>query len=329
MKDITGMDSDHSIEDLQNHSGKRRAVVLINLGGPHDQAGVGEFLFRLFNDPFILPYGRFLRYGLARMLSLLRTRKAQAIYQAMNCGGGSPLYINTQAQAKALSDVLQTPTFVAMRYAPPYIEDVVEEVYQSKPDEIILLPLYPQYSMTTTQSALQTWFKAALGKPHIPTQWVSYFYDHPLFIRAYAELITPILAKAKAYGEPRIVLSAHGLPVELVEKGDPYPEQVHAGAKALSQFLNQDVFVSYQSRVGPKRWLDPSTESMIHETGALGLPLVVVPFAFVSEHSETLYELDTEYRHIAEQAGVPYYGRVPALGTNATFIKCLAQLVET
>lgn len=304
----------------------RRAVVLMSLGAPHDSAGVHNFLLRLFNDPFITPYGRWVRFALAHVVARLRTPKTQDIYRIMNCGGGSPLYANTQAQAHALSELIQTPVFVAMRHAPPFIESVVEEVYQSQPDEIILLPLYPQYSLTTTRSALQAWFVAAASKPAISTKWIPYFYDAPLFIRAHAELITPVLAKASTYGEPRILLSSHGLPVEIAN-GDPYQAQVHAGAAALGRYLGREVHVCYQSRVGPKKWLEPSTEQAIREAGALGLPLVVVPFSFVSEHSETLFELDIQYRNIAEQAGVPYYGRAPALGTNATFIKCLSELV--
>lgn len=159
----------------------KRVVVLLNLGGPHNGEGVRDFLFRLFNDPFIIPYNKPLRWCLAQLISRLRTSKAQAIYSSIGSSGGSPLFAETQKQAQALEKVLGMQTFVAMRYAPPFIEDVVHEVYACEPDEIILLPLYPQYSMTTTQSAIQTWFQAAAAHPITPTHWVPYFFDDPLF----------------------------------------------------------------------------------------------------------------------------------------------------
>lgn len=306
----------------------KRIIVLLNLGGPHNSDGVRNFLFRLFNDPFIIPYNKVLRWCLAQIISRLRTNKAKAIYRAIGSSGGSPLFDETQKQAQALEQETGIKTFVAMRYAPPFIEDVVHKVYADNPDEITLIPLYPQYSMTTTQSALQTWFQTASTHPITPTYWVPYFFDEPLFLQAHAELIQPVYEQASQYGTPRILLSAHGLPVELVEKGDPYPSQVQAGAQALGQILGHEVHVAYQSRVGPKKWLEPSTEHAIKQAGELQIPLVVVPFAFVSEHSETLYELDIEYQEIAQKYGVPFYGRVPALGTQSVFIKCLKKLVE-
>lgn len=313
---------------MMNRENKNCFIVLLNLGGPHDSNGVEDFLFRLFKDPFILPYSKPIRWILARLISRLRTPKAKAIYNAIGPSGGSPLYINTMHQADALQSATGCRSFVAMRYAPPFIEDVVHAVYAAQPDEIILLPLYPQYSMTTTQSAIQTWFQAAAPYPATATRWVPHFFDDPLFLQAHSELIMPVYRQASAYGTPTILLSAHGLPIELVRKGDPYPQQVQAGAHALSQILGLKVQVSYQSRVGPKKWLEPTTEQAIQQAGKTGTPLVVVPFAFVSEHSETLYELDIEYSEMAKKYDVPYYGRVPALGIHPTFIQCLKKLVE-
>lgn len=306
----------------------KQVVVLLNLGGPRHKSGIQNFLFRLFNDPFILPYSKPFRWLLAQLISRLRAPKARKIYEMINEDGSSPLFEETEAQAQALSKELGIQVFTAMNYAPPYISDVVDKVYKHNPDQIVLLPLYPQYSMTTTQSALQVWFQAALKYAPVDTKWVSSFFDCGLFLRAHAELIEPIYEEAAKHGDPIILLSAHGLPVELVEKGDPYPQQVQVGASKLGKLLNKKVSVSYQSRVGPKAWLKPSTEEAIKQAGKEKRPLVVVPFAFVSEHSETLVELDIEYAELAHEAGVPFFGRAPSLGTHKLFIKALASLVK-
>ena len=306
----------------------KKTVVLMNLGGALDSNGVQDFLFQLFNDPFILPYSRFPRWLLAQLISRVRKSKTQAIYRSISPVGGSPIYQNTLDQAQALEALMGCKVFVAMRYAPPFIHNVVREVYATSPDEIILVPLYPQYSMTTTQPALQAWFQASSQYELVPTRWIPYFYDHPLFLQSYADLIRPFYEEASAYGKPKILLSSHGLPVSLVAKGDPYPVQVQAGGKALAEILGCDVDVCYQSRVGPKKWLEPSLGQALEEAGRLGSPVVVVPFAFVSEHSETLYELDIEYKEFAHKCGVPYYGRVPALGSYPPFVELLSNLVS-
>lgn len=312
----------------ENLKPNKTAVVFLNLGGPHNRDGVHNFLFRLFNDPFIIPYPKLVRLVLAKFIAYLRTPKAQKMYQLIHADGGSPLYYETCLQAQAFEQKTGHPTYVAMRYAPPFIEDVVKNVYTDNPDRIILLPLYPQYSMTTTQSALQKWFQSAASFSCIPTTWVPHFHDHPLFIKAHADLIRPIYEQAAQYGKPRIILSAHGLPVDLVAQGDPYPLQIEAGAAALSRILNETVHVCYQSRVGPKKWLEPSLHTTLKQAGKDKVPVVVVPFAFVSEHSETLYELDIEYKNIADQFNIPYYGRVPALGCTDLFMNTLDSLIN-
>ena len=312
---------------------ERIAVVLFNLGGPDAPAAVRPFLFNLFNDPAIIGLPTMLRWLVAWSIAYRRAPVARAIYDRI--GGGSPLLANTEAQASALAralddDALQV--FVAMRYWGPRADQTAAAVAAFAPHRIVLLPLYPQFSTTTTASSLRDWARAAHAAGlDAPTHVVCCWPETAGFVQATAALIRPALQAAAPAGQPRLLFSAHGLPERVVAAGDPYPGQVARTAAAIVAALNQpalDWVLCYQSRVGPLRWIGPSTDQEIRRAGADGVSLVVCPIAFVSEHSETLVELDIEYRHLAERAGVPRFVRVPAVGTHPDFIAGLVSLVR-
>lgn len=312
----------------------RTAIVLFNLGGPDSPEAVRPFLFNLFNDPAIIGAPGPIRWALARFISWRRAPVAREIYA--NIGGRSPLLENTEAQARALqaalSDLGAVEVFIAMRYWHPLTEEAVAEVAAYGPDRVLLLPLYPQYSTTTSGSSIGAWrVAAAAAGLAVPTTTVCCYPTEPGFVAELAGLLRPALEKAGARGKPRLLFSAHGLPKKIVDGGDPYQWQVEASAAAVAEALGDpdlDWVVCYQSRVGPLEWIGPSTEDEIGRAGADGRPVVVLPIAFVSEHSETLVELDIEYRHLAEQKGVPAYVRVPTVDAGAHFVAGLAALVE-
>jgi ferrochelatase len=308
----------------------RQAVVLFNLGGPDGPEAVRPFLFNLFNDKAIIGAPAPIRYLLARLISTRRAPVARTIYAQL--GGASPLLANTKAQARALASVLggETRVFVAMRYWHPLARETAREVKAFAPERVVLLPLYPQFSTTTTASSLADWHRAAAEAGlRAPTRAVCCYPTQAGFVAAQTELLRAALVKTRAHGEPRVLFSAHGLPKRVVAKGDPYPDQVEASTASIVAALGEaiDHVVCYQSRVGPLEWIGPETSAEIERAGRERRPLVVVPVAFVSEHSETLVELDIEYRHLAERAGVPRYERVATVMTHAAFIAGLAELV--
>jgi len=312
----------------------RTAVVLFNLGGPDRPEAVRPFLFNLFQDKAIIGLPAPLRQMVAWLIAKRRFKVAQDIYARI--GGASPLLKETQAQADALAAALgpDSRVFIAMRYWHPMTRAAVAEVKAWQPERVVLLPLYPQFSTTTTQSSLAAWHaEAARAGLAAPTQAICCYPTLSGMIAAQAEAIDVALTQA---GEgARILFSAHGLPKRIVARGDPYAEQVEMTAAAIIAALAEshgrrdlDTQVCYQSRVGPVEWLGPYTDDEIRRAGAEKKALVVAPIAFVSEHSETLVELDMDYALVADQAGVPRYLRVPTLGTHPRFIAALARLVE-
>ena len=308
----------------------RIAVVLFNLGGPDSLEAVQPFLRNLFSDPAIIRLPGFLRLPLARFISSRRASKAKEIYRQI--GGSSPILGQTEAQARALEAALgadeEWRAFVCMRYWHPMTEKVVQRVRKFAPDWIVLLPLYPQYSTTTTGSAFKAW-RATVARLNTPTHSVRSYPTDEGFISASVELVKQGLADAGA--KPvRLLFSAHGLPERIIKAGDPYQTQVEETARAIAARLdNVDWVVCYQSRVGPLKWIGPSTESEIHRAATDKVGIVLYPLSFVSEHSETLVELDIEYRHLADKAGVTTYVRVPTVGTHPLFISGLARLVRS
>ena len=312
-------------------SPRRIAVVLMNLGGPDGPEAVRPFLFNLFNDPAIIGLPGIVRTPLAKFISSKREEEAKANYAMM--GGGSPLLPETKKQAAALTDRLQRDwprddvrVFIAMRYWNPMTPETTAAVEAFGPDQVVLLPLYPQFSTTTTRSSLKAWREHYRGPGRISA--VCCYPEATGWIEAQAALITEQLEKA-GDRPVRVLFSAHGIPETLVDKkGDPYQEQVERTVFAVIQRLSlQDWSICYQSRVGPLKWLGPSTPEAIEQAGLDGIGVVVVPIAFVSEHVETLVELDVEYGHLAEEKGVAPYIRVPAVGVADDFIESLAEAV--
>jgi protoporphyrin/coproporphyrin ferrochelatase len=310
------------------------AIVLFNLGGPDCPEAVEPFLFNLFNDPAIIAAPRPIRWLLAKLVSRRRAPIAREIYG--HIGGRSPLLENTAAQARALEarlrDLGEVRCFVAMRYWHPFTDEAVAAVKSFAPDRIVLLPLYPQYSATTTRSSLTVWGVSARAAGLVAAQYAVCCYPrNEGFVRAVAEGVRKGLAQASAAGRPRVLFSAHGLPKKIVAAGDPYPWQVEQSCAAVVETIGQsdlDWVVCYQSRVGPLEWIGPATDEEIERAGRDGVPVIVVPIAFVSEHSETLVELDIEYAALAKRVGVPAYVRVPAVAVADAFIGGLADIVR-
>ena len=317
--------------------GQRIAVVLFNLGGPDGPDAVRPFLFNLFNDPAIISAPGPIRWFLAQMISRRRAPLAQENYAIM--GGGSPLLPNTEKQARALESALsdsgEVRCFIAMRYWHPFAGEAARDVRKFNPDRVVLLPLYPQYAAATTGSSLDDWSRAAakagLG---VPTSTICCYPEEEGFIRSMGALTSEAWHKAAKAGEPRILFSAHGLPKREIERGDPYQWQVERTAGAIAAAVTQELGrepewkISYQSRVGPLEWIGPYTDAEIEQAGQENRPLVVVPLAFVSEHVETLVELDVEYGDLAREKGVPAYERVATVGDDRPFIDGLAGMVR-
>jgi ferrochelatase len=307
--------------------------VLFNLGGPDRPEAIRPFLRNLFSDPAILRVPALLRKPLAAAIAGRRAIAAREIYAKL--GGSSPLLANTIAQGKALEHALgdlgEVRVFPCMRYWHPRAEQVAAEVKSFAPERLVLLPLYPQYSTTTTASSLADWYAAARRAGlSVPISAICCYPTQPGFIAALAEGIGRALAKAGA-ANPRLLLTAHGLPERIVAAGDPYPRHVEETAIAVIDMLNTpglDWRVCYQSRVGPLRWIGPATDEEVRRAGSEGRALIVAPIAFVSEHSETLVELDMEYGELARHSGVPSYIRVPTVSTAPAFIAGLAHLVR-
>ncbi len=319
----------------------RLAVVLFNLGGPDAPESIRPFLVNLFTDPAILRVPGFVRPWLGRLIAWRRTKPATENYAIL--GGKSPLLELTLAQAEALEAVLnadgavETKCFAAMRYWHPMSDETAAAVKAWGPDEVVLLPLYPQFSTTTTGSSAIAWAKAAARvKLHVPTKTICCFHSHPGFAEATAGLVQGAYDKARAELDPavklRVLFSAHGLPESIVAAGDPYQWQVEQTVAAVVERLHiddLDHIVCYQSRVTPQKWITPSTEDELERAGHDKVAVLVVPIAFTSEHSETLVELDVEYREEAEKLGVPGYYRSPAQNSDTGFIGALADLVVT
>ncbi|OJX11125.1 MAG: ferrochelatase [Caedibacter sp. 37-49] len=306
----------------------RKAVVLLNLGGPDTLEAVQPFLFNLFNDRAILSLPLPFRTLLAFILAKRRTKEAQEIYAQL--GGGSPILANTHLQAKALENILGQDwrVFIAMRYWHPLINETIREIKAYSPTEIILVPLYPQFSTTTTASSFREWQHVTQKEGfHVPTRRLCCYPHQKGFIEANCKLIQQTLGDEKR--PYRVLFSAHGLPERIIKKGDPYQSHVELTAKAIATQLGlKDFSVCYQSKVGPLKWLTPSIDEEIKRAGQELKGVVIVPLSFVSEHSETLVELDVQYQVFAYAQKVPFYLRVPTVGTHPLFIDGLAQMIK-
>jgi protoporphyrin/coproporphyrin ferrochelatase len=311
----------------------KKAVILFNLGGPNKLENVEPFLFNLFNDPAILNLPSFFRYPLAKLIANRRAPIAKKIYEEL--GGSSPILKLTQKQASALElklnkddNLSNYKCFVVMRCWHPRAEDIVKEVINYSPHEIILMPLYPQYSAATSGSSIKEWNDICVKKKfNVKTSTICCYPTDENFIKAHKNKIIKEIEKLENF---KLIFSAHGLPEKNIKKGDPYQWQVEQSVNKIIKSLNikdLDWILSYQSRVGPLKWIGPSTEDIIVENSKLGKHIVLVPIAFVSEHSETLVELDIEYKELADKNGCKNYSRVSALGTNEHYIKGMSNLI--
>ena len=309
-------------------------IVLFNLGGPDSPEAVEPFLRNLFSDPAIISLPAIVRKPLAWFIARRRAPFARKIYD--HIGGRSPILEETRSQAQALETALTGPdveakVVVAMRCWHPFSDAAAQAVKAWGADAIVLLPLYPQYSTTTTASSFSDWNRAARKTGlNLPTSRLCCYPDSEGFVAAAADLIHQTLTRAKPGVSYRLLLSAHGLPKRTIAKGDPYQWQAERTAAAIVDRLGikgLDWQVCYQSRVGPLEWIGPATDGEIRRAGADGKGVAIVPIAFVSEHSETLVELDLEYAHLALSAGVKDYLRVPTVSAHPKFIEALAELV--
>lgn len=308
---------------------KKTAVVLFNLGGPDSLGSVQPFLFNLFCDPdiFKIPLGQRL---FARIVSRQRAPKVEARYR--HIGGHSPINAWTERQrgmleASLRGDVEGVSVHTAMRYWHPLIRKVAGELSAHPYERIVLLPLYPQYSITTTGSAFNEWERCYSGDTAVVTR-ISSYHEHPGYIAAINERIDETLGRfpETVQAEVRILFSAHGIPERLVKKGDPYSDQIHKTVSAVmaARHFSHRYNLCFQSRVGPVKWLSPSTEETIRFLAAdRNKHLLVVPISFVSDHIETLYELDVEYRQVAEAAGIENYHVMTGLNDSQLFVDAL------
>lgn len=319
------------------NEGERTAVLLFNYGGPGSLADVRPFLQSIFSDPLILdlpPAIAPLRRPLAWFIAALRARRSRECYSAI--GGRSPLSAETDRQARALAQALARDgdflVLPAMRYCPPRTDAAIAQALKAGATRFVLLPLYPHYSRTTTESSLVDFRRAAreAGAAHLPAHVVRGYHDHPGFIDTVAETIAAEMEKLEGTARDcaTLLFSAHGLPMRVIARGDPYQREVEESVRLVVERLGfkGPVRLSYQSKVGPIKWLAPTTAKVLQELSRNPQgPVLVYPIAFVSEHQETLYELDILYGNPARAAGMDYR-RLPAAGCSPVFIQCLREV---
>jgi protoporphyrin/coproporphyrin ferrochelatase len=314
---------------------RRVCVFLLQLGGPASQDTIEPFLANLFED--VLPLPHWLRPRVARLIARRRTPKVAPLYAEL--GGGSPILPNTEAQATALEATLKARGFdarvlIAMRYSPPRASDALEEARRHWSDALwVALPPYPQYSFATTRSSLEE-LTAQLTTPEQERLLVLNAYPADAgYLDAVTATVRETLEQVPStlIAETHVVFSAHGLPMKLVREGDPYPDHVRQSVAGVMERLrvSNPHHLAFQSRVGPVKWLEPSTIDTLERLGRQGVrSVVVVPIAFVSEHIETLHELDIQLREIAKEAGIADFRRAPTPAARPAFIAALAELVD-
>lgn len=314
-------------------------VLLFNLGGPETLRDVKPFLYRLFSDPEII-HVKFspLRKAIAYMIATFRRKTSEGYYSQI--GGGSPLRRLTEEQARALADELKrrgrdVETFVGMCTWHPFLFEAVDKIDEANIDSLVILPLFPQYSVTTTGSGFAVLRELIDKHPQfkkLDVQWICSWADQPTYIESFVQAIQRELRKFTDPEKVHLLFSAHSIPESYVRKGDPYLEQTKETVELIMDRLGRrnPYQLSFQSKIGPVKWLEPFTSDVIVELGKQGVDdVLVIPVSFVSEHIETLYELDILFRKVAADAGVENFKRVPALNSDPTFIRALADIVES
>jgi protoporphyrin/coproporphyrin ferrochelatase len=316
---------------------RRLGIVLFQLGGPDTLEAIEPFLYNLFCDPDIIdfPFARIGRKPLAKLISSTRARKVQHHYALI--GGGSPIRKHTERQARALELELQNQgmdarCFVAMRYWHPFTREAIAQLQAAKCDEIVLLPLYPQYSSTTTGSSLNEWHRVFSSEvpEHCPVHCIETFYRNTMYLDAVIEKVNEALARFPEPHRPEILFSAHSVPVSVIEKGDPYQSQIEETVQLLMQRggWSNSHRLCYQSKVGASRWLQPSLRNSLKQLAIEKVRHVcVVPVAFVSDHVETLGEIDHEAREQAQQLGFTQFEMSAGLNDSPKFIHALGEIV--
>lgn len=312
---------------------KKTAVVMFNLGGPDCLDAVKPFLFNLFYDPAIITVPNPLRWIIAKSISRKRAPIARDIYRKI--GNKSPILEETEKQRAALEISLNGKSentykcFIFMRYWHPFASEITGDVKSFDPDEIILLPLYPQYSVTTTATGIINWNDAAKKENlTMPYKVIKDYPDADFFIDTIIDMIKEKTANITEKKEYRLLLSAHGLPKKIIEAGDLYQKHVEKTCAAIMKNIDSlDYVICYQSRVGPLEWIGPSTDDEIKRAGRDHKNIIMVPVAFISEHSETLVELDIEYKELAKENAVADYIRIDTVGHRSKFIEGLANMV--
>ena len=313
---------------------RRVGIVLLQLGGPDKLEAIEPFLYNLFCDPDIIdfPFARIGRKALAKLISTTRARKVQHHYATI--GGGSPIRANTERQARALENELRRQgtdayCFVAMRYWHPFTCEAIQQVKAAQCEEIVLLPLYPQYSSTTTGSSLNEWNRQF--RDHLPTHCVESFYRNTTYLDALAEQVDTALSRFSSPGTAEIIFSAHSVPMAVIEKGDPYQVQIEETVRLLMHHggWSNRHRLCYQSKVGASRWLQPSLHHTLRTLASERVREVcVVPIAFVSDHVETLAEIDHEARQEAHRLGMTQFEMSAGLNDSPRFIAALANIVH-
>jgi protoporphyrin/coproporphyrin ferrochelatase len=314
-------------------------VLLFNLGGPETLRDVKPFLYRLFSDPEII-HVKFspLRKAIAYTIATLRRKTSEGYYSQI--GGGSPLRRLTEEQASALADELNArgrtaETFVGMCTWHPFLHEAIDKIEKANIDSLVILPLFPQYSVTTTGSGFAVLRQLIDRHPDfkkLDVQWICAWPDHATYIESFVQGIQRELEKFDKADNVHLLFSAHSIPASYVRNGDPYLEQTKITVEAIMDRLGRQnpYRLSFQSKIGPVKWLEPFTNDVITDLGKQGIDdVLVVPVSFVSEHIETLYELDILYKKVADEAGVANFRRVPALNSDPTFIRALADIVES
>ncbi len=322
----------------------KKGVLLLQMGGPCCISGIEGFLFNLFNDRFIIQLPRFLKpfqKYLAKFIAAQRAPKVAVNYEMI--GGRSPILYETQLQAKALEDELNSKTddeyqcFIAMRYTWPFLKDSFKEIETANLDSLDVIPLYPQYSIATTGSSFwecKTMFKENGFKDRVKVNYTVSFEDNEYFTELIKNRIEEKLNLFPQDQKIKVLFSAHGLPVKYIEKGDPYQKQIEKSYNAILNKLDPktlekiDPMISFQSRVGPVKWLEPNTEDVLEELGKEGIKSVlIVPISFVGDHIETLHELGIEYKEVAQEHGIENYHVTRLPKDDPLFIKALASQI--
>jgi protoporphyrin/coproporphyrin ferrochelatase len=312
-------------------------VLLINLGGPETLGDVRPFLYNLFSDPEVLRMPAVVRKPLAAFIALTRAPKSRGLYAQI--GGGSPLLRETEAQAEALRVRLaergvEAETYVAMRCWRPFIEEAIDRIVADGVTELVVLPLFPHFSVSTTGTSTKEVaraFAARGGVRSLPRHYVTRWYDHPKYVEAVARRIAEGLDGFPDPAAVHILFTAHSIPVSYVEAGDPYQRHTEECVRLALERLGRpnEHTLAYQSKVGPVKWLEPSTDSAIRDLAARGVRQVLaVPISFVSDHIETLYEIDILYKGLADEVGIEHFRGTQALGCDPGFVDAMADLVE-